>query len=133
VAGQGIKIHLITGRDDPVMVRLTGADVHDSRPAQEMVLQLETQEIERFVADKGYDDDDLRDLLKRQQIVPEIPPRKNRTEERFYDKTVYAWRRRIENMFQKIKENRRLAMRFDKLDVTFMAFIALAFIKLQVC
>jgi transposase len=133
VAGQGTKIHLIMGRDDPVMVRLTGADVHDSRPAQEMVLQLETQEIERFVADKGYDDDDLRDLLKRQQIVPEIPPRKNRTEERFYDKTVYVWRRRIENMFQKIKENRRLAMRFDKLDVTFMAFIALAFIKLQVC
>jgi hypothetical protein len=35
-------------------------------------------------------------------------------------------------MFQKIKENRRLALRVDKLDSTFMAFLALAFIKLEV-
>jgi len=115
------------------MVQLSGAQVHDSQPAQEMVLQLNTKDIKRFVADKGYDDDSLRDALKRSDITPEIPPRCNRVERRWYDKTVYAWRRRIENMFQKIKENRRLAMRYDKLDITFMAFIALAFIKLQVC
>jgi hypothetical protein len=36
-------------------------------------------------------------------------------------------------MFAKIKENRRLALRVDKLDTSFMAFIALAFIKMQVC
>ena len=67
------------------------------------------------------------------QIRSEIPSRENRKQKRFFDKTVYAWRRRIENMFQKIKDNRRIAMRVDKLDTSFMGFIALALLKLEVC
>lgn len=133
VAGQGTKIHLIMGKDDPLCVQLSGAEMHDSQAAQEMVGLLNAEEIDRFVADKAYDDDDLRSELDARNIRPEIPPRKNRLEKRFYDKTVYAWRRRIENMFQKIKENRRLALRVDKLDTSFMGFLVLAFIKMIVC
>ena len=48
------------------------------------------------------------------------------------DKTVYRWRHRIENLFCRLEENRRFAMRFDKLDVTLMGSIALALIKLEV-
>jgi ABC-type uncharacterized transport system ATPase subunit len=46
---------------------------------------------------------------------------------------MYAWRRGIENLFAKLKENRRLALRVDKLEVTFGGFIALALIKMDVC
>ncbi len=121
------------GKDDPLCVQLTGAQTHDSQMAQEMMELLNTAEILFFVGDKAFDDDDLRQWLEAHGIRPEIPPRDNRKEKKFYDRTVYIWRRRIENMFQKIKENRRLAMRFDKLDVTFMGSIALALIKLEVC
>ena len=120
------------GEKDVLCVQLSGANTHDSQMAESMMCLLNTQAIERFVADKGYDDDDLIAWLKAHHIHAEIPPRDNRKNKRYYDKTVYAWRRRIENMFQKIKENRRLALRVDKLDSTFMAFLALAFIKLEV-
>ncbi len=121
------------GKDDPLCVQLTGAQTHDSQMAQEMMGLLNTAAILFFVGDKAFDDDELRAWLESLGIRPEIPPRDNRKEKRFYDRTVYVWRRRIENMFQKIKENRRLAMRFDKLDVTFMGFIALSLIKIEVC
>jgi transposase len=121
------------GAQDVLCVELSGAEKHDSQMAQPMMNLLNTQAIERFVADKGYDDDDLIAWLKTHNIHAEIPPRDHRILKRFYDKTVYAWRRRIENMFAKIKENRRLALRVDKLDTSFMAFLALAFIKMQVC
>lgn len=66
-------------------------------------------------------------------IKAEIPNKRNRKIPFRFDKTIYKWRYRIENLFCKLKENRRLAMRFDKLDTSFMAFIVLALIKLQVC
>lgn len=45
------------------------------------------------------------------------------------DKEKYATRFNIEHFFGKIKENKRLALRFDKLDVTFFSFFALASLK----
>ena len=121
------------GAESVICAELSGAQQHDSQMAEPMMNLLNCQAIERFVGDKGYDDDALVAWLKTQNIRAEIPPRSNRKEKRLYDKTVYAWRRRIENMFAKIKENRRLAMRVDKLDTSFMAFLALAFIKMEVC
>jgi hypothetical protein len=39
----------------------------------------------------------------------------------------------MENLFAKRTENRRLALRVDKLEATFAGFIALALIKMDVC
>lgn len=133
MAGQGTKIHVIMGAKDVLCVQLSGANRHDSQLAIEMTATLNTGAIERFVADKAYDDDELRSWLDSQQIRPEIPPRNNRAHPRFYDQTIYRWRRCIENLFQKLKENRRLAMRVDKLDTSFMGLVALALLKLEVC
>ena len=121
------------GKDEVLCVQLSGAETHDSEMAEPMMMLLNTSAIERFVGDKAYDDNDLIFWLNSEDIRAEIPPRKNRIDKRFYDKTVYRWRRRVENMFTKIKENRRLALRVDKLDTSFMGFLALAFIKMQVC
>ena len=121
------------GKEHPLSVQLTGAQVHDSKPAVEMLVALEDEAIKRFVADKAYDDDKIREQLKGMKIKSDIPPRKNRKQHRFYDKTVYRWRWRVEALFGKIKENRRLALRVDKLDTSFLAFICLDFIKRLVC
>lgn len=61
--------------------------------------------------------------------IPVIPGRKNRTTAIVYDKKIYSLRRRIEQMFGVIKENRRLTVRYEKSDIAFLAFIALAIIK----
>jgi transposase len=133
VAGMGTKIHVIMGEKRPLRVHVSGAKVHDSRMAYRMMDGLNLKAVKRFVADKGCDDDKAIWRLKTQDIEAEISPRCNRKINRLYDRTVYAWRRGIENLFAKRTENRRLALRVDKLEATFGGFIALALIKMDVC
>ena len=82
------------------------------------------------IEDKGYDSDKHRANLRSNNNIPVIPGRKNRKQPVIYDKSLYKIRRNIEILLGKIKENRRLAMRFDKADTAFLAFVALALIKI---
>ena len=82
------------------------------------------------VEDAGYDSDPHRRQLSSHNNIPVIPGRKNRKIPIKYDKKIYALRKRIEMFFGKLKENKRLGMRFEKLDHTFLAFIALASLKI---
>ncbi len=120
-------------KDSPVCVQLSGAELPDCKIVMEMMSLLNHQHIERFIADKGYDTNAIREWLKDHNIHAEIPNKRNRQKEFRFDKTLYKWRHRIENLFGRIKENRRLAMRVDKLDTSFMGFIALSLIKMEVC
>ena len=81
--------------------------------------------------DKGYDSNLHREVLKSQNNIPVIPGRKNRIVKIEYDKNIYNLRRKIEIFFGKLKENKRLALRYDKSDHAFFAFIALAAIKIM--
>lgn len=121
------------GKQDVIAVHLTGAQVHDVNVGKEMVYVLPVHGVQQLVADKGYDDDAFRDQLRSFGMYPQIPSRQNRKHKPFYDKTVYRWRYRIEMLFGRLKENRRLALRVDKLDVTFLGFLALGFLKFYVC
>jgi transposase len=63
--------------------------------------------------------------------TPVIPGRKNRKEEIVYDKEKYKKRGLIERIFGKLKENRRLAVRYEKSDINFLGFVFMAFIKIH--
>ena len=80
--------------------------------------------------DAGYDSDPHRRELIANNNIPVIPGRKNRKVLIEYDKKIYKLRKRVEMFFGKIKENKRIAMRFEKLDETFLGFIALASLKI---
>ena len=82
--------------------------------------------------DMGYDSDAFRAFLESQNNIPVIPGRKNRTTQIQYDKKRYKLRKRIEQFFGRIKENKRLTVRFEKNDHILMAFIALAAIKMLI-
>jgi len=82
------------------------------------------------VEDRGYDSDAHRNFLCSQNNVPVIPGRKNRKVKILYDKAIYKLRGGIERYFGKLKENKRLCLRFDKEDRAFLSFIALAAIKI---
>jgi putative transposase len=77
------------------------------------------------IMDKGYDSDGIREHLTAQDIVPVIPPKSNRRAPRDYDKALYKLREKVERFFNKLKQFRRIATRYEKLSQTFLAFIHL--------
>ena len=83
-----------------------------------------------LIGDRGYDSNRFRKSLAEKGIEPCIPPTKNRKEQIEYDKALYKQRHRIENMFAKLKDWRRIATRYDKLAANFLGFIKLASIML---
>jgi transposase len=81
----------------------------------------------RYVlADKGYDADPLRRLLRQAGTAPVIPGRRTRKRYIAYDRERYRERHRIENAFCRIKDFRRVATRYDKLAANFLSAVALA-------
>ena len=79
-----------------------------------------------LLGDKGYDSDWFRAALTARGITPCIPPRKNRKVQYHYDTALYRQRHKIENVFARIKDWRRVATRYDRCAHTFMSAISIA-------
>ena len=79
---------------------------------------------------KGYDGDRFRESLLMQGILPIIPPRSNRKVPEHPDYRRYRDRNRVERMFGKLKQQRRIATRYDKTVLSFESFLNLAAVRL---
>ena len=79
-----------------------------------------------LLSDRGYDADWFRDALKDEGIKPCIPGRKSRGKPIKHDKRRYKRRTRIEIMFGRLKDWRRVATRYDRCPKVFRSAIALA-------
>ncbi|SUU90585.1 DDE family transposase [Aminobacter aminovorans] len=82
-----------------------------------------------FLADKGYDSAFLREELLIHGIRPIIPPKANRKARPVCDFQAYKDRNRIERLFDKLKQFRRVATRYDKTERSLAAFLALAAVR----
>ena len=71
-------------------------------------------EARALLADRGYDANWFRDALRTRGITPCIPPRRSRKRPCSYDQNLYKQRHKIEIMFGRIKDWRRIAMRYDR-------------------
>jgi transposase len=109
---------------------LTGGEVHDGVVGVELSEDIVGCAV---IADRGYDSNGFRRELEGNNNTPVIPGRKNRKEEIVYDKEKYKKRGLIERIFGKLKENRRLAVRYEKSDINFLGFIFIAFLKILLC
>jgi len=87
-------------------------------------------EAEAMIADKGYDADHLCDRLVQTGAKVVIPPKRNRKVQRPYDVQLYKERNLIERFFNKLKQFRRVATRYDKLLANFIGFVKLAAIAI---
>lgn len=76
---------------------------------------------EHLIADKGYDSEAVVEQAKSQGMQAQIPPRKNRKEQRDYDKHLYRQRHLVENAFLQIKQWRGIATRYAKNLSSFLA------------
>lgn len=83
----------------------------------------------RLAGDKGYSYRTVRGYLRRRGIQAVIPTRKDQKPNPRFDRATYRRRNVVERLVGWLKENRRLATRFEKLAVNFLAMVRLAMIQ----
>ena len=89
-------------------------------------LMRRTKPSKRMLGDKAYDSAELRDELHRRGTRPVIPNRSNRKQPFSFSKRLYKLRWRIETAFNRLKDFRRIATRYDRLARNYLASVCLA-------
>ena len=121
--GPTTKIHAsVDALGNPSRILLTEGQTHDITQTEALVAGVRNANI---IADKGYDSKKVIALLESQGCQPVIPARKC-SPPREIDWHLYKERALVEGFFQKIKRNRRIAMRFEKLAAHYLAMVTLA-------
>ena len=114
---------MVDSKGRPIRILLSSGTAHDSLFAKDLV---EGQHGRTILADKAYDTDAFRLFLEEQGLKACIPPKSNRKQPSKYHKGFYKHRRRVENYFQKTKELRAIATRYEKLDCRFLSLCYIA-------
>lgn len=102
---------------------LTPGDASDIKAAKPLLEPLKVSR--QLLGDKAYDSDGLRAWLKKRNTEPIIPNKKNRKKPYPFKKRRYRQRNKIERMFCRLKDARRIATRYDKSAKTYLNAICL--------
>jgi len=126
VAGNTTKIHMaVESCGLPIDFDITGGEVHDCKIACDFIARLPLSEY--TIADKGYDKEEIRGLIRERNSIPIIPRKINsKTGNADIDWGLYKYRHLVENFFARLKHFRAIATRFDKLKRNYTAVLALA-------
>ena len=108
---------------NPIRFKLSGGEEADCSWAIPALTDLE---FGCLLADKGYDTDEILSFLKDRGVTACIPPKENPTIQREYDKELYKERNLVERFFNKLKQFRRLATRYEKTARNFRAMLIFA-------
>ena len=103
---------------------LSEGQLSDHRGARLLLARL--PRASALIADRGYDSNGFRAALLERGITPCIPPTRSRKTLVPYDTALYRQRHRIEVMFGRLKDWRRIATRYDRCAHTFFAAIVIA-------
>lgn len=127
--GLSTKIHALTDAlGNPTGFFLSGGQASDLAGADHLLPGLEA---DALLADKAYDADArVLEVLEAADVIAVIPPKRNRVVAREYDKALYKARHLIENFFEKLKQFRAIATRYDKLARNFLAGVHLAAVSI---
>jgi len=83
-----------------------------------------------LLADRGYDANSIRARMEERDVLPVIPMRKSRKKSVGVDRSLYRLRNLVERCFNKLKNARRVATRYDKTAESFLGFIDITSIRL---
>ncbi|WP_375679387.1 IS5 family transposase [Rhizobium sp. T1470] len=118
------KIHaLVDAEGRPVTLRLTGGQIADCTEADALTDSLGEGDI--LLADKGYDSNAIRAKAAARKAWANIPPKANRTGSFSFSRWVYRQRNLVERFFNKIKQFRGIATRYDKRPENYLAAVKL--------
>ena len=107
-----------------IAILLTGGEAHDCPVAGRLICRVEPAK--RMLGDKAYDSAELREQLDEHGTKPVIPNRSNRKRRFSFSKRLYKLRWRIESAFNRLKDFRRIATRYDRLARNYLASVCLA-------
>jgi transposase len=126
--GFGTKLHLaVDALGNPVTLHLSPGQEADVTHAETLLGDLEPEAV---IADKGYDSDALAETIADREAEVVIPPKKNRTAPREYDKVLYKERNKVERCVGLLKQFRRVATRYEKTARNFLGMVTLAAIAI---
>lgn len=129
--GLTTKLHaLVDRRGRPQMLLVTPGQVYDSGPALRLIEGLLPGQT--LLADKAYDAASVRTAAEARGARVNIPNKTLRKVRFPFDRTLYRARNAIERFYNKIKQYRGLATRYDKHADTFLAGIILASIRIWI-
>ena len=124
--GKNTKIHvLINERMQLMNVVLTGGQIHDSEPALSLFADVDITG-KKILADRAYSGQSIRDYIEKHSATVCIPDKANFRIKHDFDAELYKGRNIVERFFQRIKNYRHIATRYDKLAVCFLNFVLLA-------
>jgi transposase len=121
--------------DTAIAVDVVAGHSHEAAHLEPMLdaTAARVPDMDEVVGDKGFDGDPQRNACRDHGAKPVIPFKKNRLKPGRLNRKAYRERNKIERLFAKLKEFRRVATRYDKLKPTFLGVIhlALGFIRLK--
>lgn len=108
---------------------ITPGETHDARVATELTDSAADRPL-ALLGDKGYDSDDIRHDACFHGTMPMIPTKSNRKVQFTVEHAIYSLRNRIERFFNKLKNARRVATRYDKTSDSFLGFVQITSIRI---
>lgn len=111
----------------PVELIVTAGQAADVTQAEALIAGRPADVV---IADKGYDSDAVVESIEATGAEAVIPPKKNRTEKRPYDRERYKDRNLAERFWARAKQYRRVATRYEKTARNFLAFVHVASIMI---
>jgi transposase len=138
--GFSTKIHLrVEGEGKPMTFLLTVGERHETVVFEALMAQGAVARSgvgrpklrpKRIIADKGYSSGPLRRYLRRRGIRYTIPRKCNEKHRGKFDKTLYRQRNRVERCFNRLKQSRRIATRYEKKAENYLAMLTIAAIMM---
>ena len=108
------------------MLKLTPGQAHDAPHAPDLMGPARRGKTRAVVGDRAYDTNAILAEVRRLKAKAVIPSDGGRLKRRRYDKDLYKGRNVVERFWSRVKQCRRVATRYDKLDVCYLAFVHLA-------
>ena len=103
---------------------MTDGEAHDCPVAERLIRRAKPPK--RVLGDKAYDSTELREELNERGTKSIIPNKSNRKQPFSFSKRLYRLRWRIESAFNRLKDFRRIATRYDRLARNYLASVCLA-------
>ena len=128
--GLTTKIHVVVDADGrPIRLGLTAGQTNDCKPALDLLADLENGAI--LLADRAYDTEAIRSFAAERQAWANIPPRRNRKGRFIFNQWLYRQRNLVERVFNRLKQYRGIATRYDRNPNNFLA--AIKMIAARIC
>lgn len=138
--GFSTKIHLrAEGNGKPITAVLTGGERHEQIALEAVLDQGAIRRRSRgrprlrprrIAGDKSYSSPTARGRIRRRGIGPVIPTKSNEPHDPAFDREAYRERNRVERLINRLKQNRRIATRYEKRGINYAAMLTLGMVLL---